>query len=111
MPSAGESSRAADPDLPRDAVETVTPMLDQQHVYRPRVSRETRLLLLIAALALAVLWMLARIRFPDLPVAANPVAPVLAQLAPPSALEDIPNTLAQLEPWITPSLTTITVGD
>ncbi len=52
---------------------------------RPRVSRETRLLLTTALLSVVALWILARIRFPDQP-AGTPVQPLLTQLAsgPPS---------------------------
>src|SRR5687768_14568760 len=46
-----------------------------------RISRETRLLLITALLAVATLWVLARIRFPDRPVTADPVTPVLTQIA------------------------------
>lgn len=48
-------------------------------LYRPRVSRETRRLLVAGAVAIAVLWLLARIRFDDRP-AINPVPSVLGQL-------------------------------
>ncbi len=66
--------------------------------YRPTVSRETRLLLTIVLISLSMLWVLARIRFPGRSSTPNPVAPVLAQLAPPSALEDIASAVAQLAP-------------
>ena len=66
--------------------------------YRPTVSRETRLLLSIVLLSLAMLWVLARIRFPGGSSTPNPVAPVLAQLSPPSALEGIASAVAQLAP-------------
>lgn len=46
-----------------------------------RLSRETRLLLIAALLAVAMLWVLARIRFPDRPVTADPVTRVLTQIA------------------------------
>jgi hypothetical protein len=46
-----------------------------------RISRETRLLLITALLAVATLWVLARIRFPGRPVTADPVTPVLTQIA------------------------------
>ena len=49
--------------------------------YRPRVSRETRLLLTAGVLAVAALWLLARIRFPERPATPNPVPAVLSQLA------------------------------
>lgn len=48
---------------------------------RTHVSRETRLLLITAVLAIATLWGLARVRFPERPVTANPVTPVLTQIA------------------------------
>jgi hypothetical protein len=48
--------------------------------YRPRVSRETRLLLAAGVMAVAALWLLARIRFPERPVSPNPVPSVLSQL-------------------------------
>ncbi len=67
---------------------------------RPSVSRETRLLLTIVAISLATLWVLARIRFPGRAATPNPVPTVLAQLAPPSAFEDITSTVAQLRPRI-----------
>jgi len=67
---------------------------------RPSVSRETRLLLTIVVVSLATLWVLARIRFPGRAATPNPVPPVLAQLAPPSAFEDITSTVAQLRPRI-----------
>ena len=67
---------------------------------RPSVSRETRLLLTIIVISLATLWVLARIRFPGRATTPNPVPPVLAQLAPPSAFEDITSTVAQLSPRI-----------
>ncbi len=73
---------------------------------RTSVPRDTRLLLTIVLIAVAVLWVLARIRFPDRPPTPNPVPPVLAQLAPPSALEDVVSTVAQLDtrlrPWVVP---------
>ena len=43
--------------------------------YRPRVSRESRLLLTTGAAAILALWVLARVRFDDPAVTRNPVAP------------------------------------
>ena len=48
--------------------------------YRPRVSRETRSLLTAGVMAVAALWLLARMRFPEHPVTPNPVPSVLSQL-------------------------------
>jgi len=76
---------------------------------RPSVSRETRLLLTIIVISLATLWVLARIRFPGRAATANPVPPVLAQLAPPSAFEDITSTVAQLGPRISEMVSAIAV--
>lgn len=73
---------------------------------RRRVSRDTRLLFGIVFIAVATLWVLARIRFPDRVQTANPVPPVLAQLVPRSAFDDIASTVAQLEP----SLRTVMVA-
>jgi S1-C subfamily serine protease len=77
---------------------------------RPRVSRETRQLLAIVVISLSALWVLARIRFPDRPVAPNPVPPVLAQLAPESAFDDMTSTLLQLHPRLSASLLALPVG-
>jgi hypothetical protein len=76
---------------------------------RPTVSRETRLLLTIVLISLSMLWVLARVRFPGRPPVQNPVAPVLAQLAPPSALEDIASAVAQLGPRLEGVLTAVEV--
>jgi hypothetical protein len=61
------------------------------------VSRDTRVLLTIVAISIATLWALARLRFPDRPPTPNLVPPVLAQLTPPSAFDDIVSVVAQLE--------------
>ena len=54
--------------------------MDQSLSHRPRISRETRLLLTTAFLAVAVLWGLARVRFPDRPASPNPDPPLLTPL-------------------------------
>jgi hypothetical protein len=46
------------------------------------VSRETRLLVTTALLAIVALWVLARMRFPGLPAASDPVQPILTTLGP-----------------------------
>lgn len=75
-----------------------------EHTYRPQLSRETRLLLTAAALALAVLWLLARLRFPDSPAAPNPVAPLLTQLTPRTAFEDLAAVIANTHGSLAPRL-------
>lgn len=71
---------------------------------RPRVSRETRLLLATVLISLAALWVLARMRFPDRPVTANPVPPLLTQLEPQPVFDDLASEVFQLEPRIVPAL-------
>ena len=71
-----------------------------RNVARPRVSRETRMLLSIALISVGVLWILARFRFPDRPAEPNPVAPVLSQLGRQSALEDVAATISDLTPRV-----------
>jgi len=75
----------------------------------PSVSRDTRLLFAVILISVAMLWVLARIRFPDRPPPPNPVAPVLAQLAPPSAFDDIAASVAQLEPRLRDSVIALDV--
>src|SRR4051812_13987822 len=54
---------------------------DTSRGYRPRISRETRRLLMTACVAVLTLWVLARIRFPDRAGTPNPMPPLLTQLA------------------------------
>ena len=63
--------------------------------YRPRVSRETRLLLTAGLVAVAALWLLARIRFPERPVDPNPVPSVLSQLASVPKFDGLAGEIAQ----------------
>jgi hypothetical protein len=76
---------------------------------RPRVSRETRLLLTTVFLSLAALWVLARIRFPERPRTPNPVAPLLTQLTPGSVFEDLERAVFELEPHVASVLQVILV--
>jgi hypothetical protein len=75
--------------------------------YRPSVSRETRLLLTAAVMAVAALWLLARVRFPERPVTANPVPSVLSQLASGPKYDDLAGEIAQLHGRLQPSLISI----
>jgi len=63
----------------------------------PRVTRETRLLLITALASVVVLWGLARVRFPERAVSST-LPPVLTQLAPRSPLDEIPAVVADLIP-------------
>jgi hypothetical protein len=60
-------------------------------------------------LSLAALWVLARIRFPEQPRTPNPVAPLLTQLAPGTAFEDLERTVFELEPQVVPALHMLSV--
>ena len=68
---------------------------------RPAVSRETRRLLITIVVAVAALWVLARIRFQDRPATSAPVPNVLAQLRPTSTYPDLARTIADVRPVIT----------
>jgi hypothetical protein len=72
--------------------------------YRPRLSRETRQLLLTAVLAVLTLWILARVRFPDRPPAVNPVPPILEQLTGPTTFADLAARVAELRAQLADSL-------
>ena len=69
--------------------------------YRPRVSRETRLLLTAGLLALAVLWLLSRIRFQEPP---NPVPLVLSQLSRVPVYDQLAAEVARLQTRVGPYL-------
>lgn len=80
--------------------------------HRPRVSRETRLLLSTAFLAILALWILARVRFPDQPAPTTPVQPLLTQLGARATFDDLAAELATLRPRVEPLLaeTALRVG-
>ena len=71
---------------------------------KAHVSRETRLLLTTAVLALVSLWVLARVRFPDRPPPQNPVQPLLGQLTPRPTFADLASEIAALRPRVAPLL-------
>jgi hypothetical protein len=81
--------------------------MDQLHPYRPRVSRETRLLLTTVLIAIVALWVLARLRFPDRAPPQNPVQPLLTQLTPRPTFADLAGEVAALRPRVAPLLVTV----
>ena len=87
--------------------ETARFVTGETSAYRPRVSRETRRLLMTALLAVLTLWVLARIRFPDRPVNPNPVAPLLSQLAGFSRFSELAATIEDLQERVAPTLVTV----
>ncbi|HET9468099.1 MAG TPA: PDZ domain-containing protein, partial [Vicinamibacterales bacterium] len=64
------------------------------------ISRETRRLLITVIVAIAALWVLARIRFQERPAAATPVPNMLAQLRPASSYDDLARLIADIRPAI-----------
>src|SRR5687768_3000282 len=78
--------------------------MDRIQSYRPRVSRETRMLLTTALVAIVALWVLARVRFPDRPAPQNPVQPLLTQLTPRPTFADLAAEIAGLRPRLDPLL-------
>ena len=76
---------------------------------RPRVSRETRLLLVTVALAAVALGVLGRVRSFDAlhPVVAESAQPLLAPLMGRPAIDELSTDLARLDARIRPWLTTI----
>jgi hypothetical protein len=78
--------------------------MEPQTSYRPRVSRETRLLLTAAVAAITVLWLLARIRFDDQPVTSNPVPSVLGQLTGGAKYDTLASEIGDLQSRLSPWL-------
>src|SRR5688572_31424315 len=74
--------------------------MDSVHAHRPRISRETRLLVTTAVVAVMTLWALARVRFPDQPAPSNPVAPIFTQLSARPAFDELAAEIADLQPRI-----------
>jgi hypothetical protein len=67
------------------------------------------LLLTAGVMAVAALWLLARIRFPERPVTPNPVPSVLSQLASVPKYDDLAGEIAQLRARLQPSLLALDV--
>lgn len=76
--------------------------MDDRWPHRPRVSRETRLLLTTAFIAFAALLALARVRYPDRPATPNPVQPLLTQIAPRPTFDGLATEISQLQPRLEP---------
>jgi S1-C subfamily serine protease len=81
--------------------------LESNTSYRPRVSRETRLLLMAGAAAIIVLWVLARVRFHDQPATPNPVPSVLGQLSGGAGYEMLASNIADVQSRLAASLLTV----
>jgi len=83
-------------------VKSRVPLLEPSRPDRPRVSRETRLLLSTALLAVLALWILARVRFPDQPAATTPLQPFLTQIGTRDPFDDLAFELAGLRSRLEP---------
>jgi len=81
--------------------ETTRFVTGETSAYRPRLSRETRRLLMTAFLAVLTLWVLARVRFPDRPVNPNAVPALLSQLAGFSRFSDLASAIEDLQAMVT----------
>src|SRR5688572_16456620 len=73
-------------------------------IAQPRISRETRRLLLAVLVAVIVLWLLARMRFTDDTAAQNPVQPLLGQLAPRPTFADLAGETSRVYARVQPSV-------
>ena len=77
---------------------------------RPRVARETRLLISVALLAVVALWALARLRFPERSPAQQVVPPILAPLVARQGFTGLESQLSDSTSRISPSLSAIAVA-
>ncbi len=83
--------------------------MEPTNPYRPPVSRETRRLLTAGVLAVAVLWLLARIEFQERPVTPNPMPAVLGQLAGAPAYDGLAAAIGRMRGRIEAVLVTLSV--
>ncbi len=72
--------------------------------YRPRVSRETRLLVTTALLAVLALWMLARLRFPAPPAQPRAVSQLLTSLGAGADFDGLASQVARVQGLVGGSL-------
>ena len=77
---------------------------------RPRVSRETRLLFVTIACAIAALWVLGRLRFPER-ASTSPVPAVLAPLALPSSFDELAGAVTQFASGLAASTVGVAIVD
>lgn len=85
--------------------------MDAEPVRRPRVARETRLLLGVAVLAVVALWALARLRFPERSPSQQVVAPILAPLVARQGFTGLESQLSEATGRIGPSLAIVRAGE
>ena len=81
--------------------------MERARHYRPRVGRETRLLITTALLAVLALWMLARLRFPTSQVESNSVTEMLSSRGANIGFDGLATQLARTRGLVGGSLLTV----
>jgi hypothetical protein len=74
--------------------------------FRPRIARETRLLVTTALLAVLALWMLARLRFPAAPAEPRAISGILASLGTGADFDGLATQVARARALVGPYLLT-----
>lgn len=77
--------------------------------YRPRISRETRLLVTTAVLAMLALWMLARLRFPAPPAQPRAITQLLTSLGAGADFDALSSQVARAQGLVGDALSVLTV--
>jgi hypothetical protein len=85
--------------------------MSTSHVFRGRVSRETRQLLAAALIALLALWVLARIRFPGQPQSPNPIPSLLSQLSSTPRFANLAGEIAELQSRLSTTWLTVATSE
>jgi len=75
--------------------------------YRPRVARETRLLVTTALLAVLALWMLARLRFPTPPAEPRAISGILSSLGTGADFDGLATQVARVRAVVGANLFTV----
>lgn len=76
----------------------------------PRVSRESRILLLTVVVCAAVLLLLARLRFPEVPPAVDTTAPPLERLAARASYDALAADIQRVEPMVAPNVVVLRIA-
>ena len=77
---------------------------------RPRLSRETRRLLMAVLASLIALWTLARLRFPETSATPNPIQPILTQLSPTLGFAELEAQINRAQSRLLPALLPVMIG-
>jgi len=81
-------------------------MMEPLDSARPRVSRETRMLITTIVISIVALWVLSRVRFLERPAATAPVPPILSPLIRPPSFADLAAAVAATQAAVAPYLFT-----